>query len=54
MTFARQSDSNLNDDEWKEMEALKNAMNYNVSQVHPDKMEKFTEYLIRTMRQMGG
>jgi hypothetical protein len=54
MTFHRQSNSNLNQDEWNEMEALKNAMNHDVSQVHPDRMEKFTDYLVRTLRERGG
>jgi hypothetical protein len=54
MTFPRKSDDTLNQDEWNEMRALKDAMNHDVSQVHPDRMEKFTEYLIRSMRQMGG
>jgi hypothetical protein len=29
--------------EWDEMVALKNAISYNPATVHPDKMEKFTE-----------
>jgi hypothetical protein len=54
MTLPRQTNSNLNKEEWQELEALKDALDYDVRQVHPDKMEKFTEYLVRTLRERGG
>lgn len=38
----------LNDDEWNELVALKNAINYNPASVHPKKMELFTELLVRS------
>ena len=38
----------LNDDEWNELVALKNAINYNPASVHPRKMELFTELLVRS------
>ena len=43
----------LTDDEWNEMAALKDAINQAPQAVHPDKMEAFTEYLVRSMREMG-
>ena len=53
MTFPSKKQSKLSDDEWKEMAALKNAINERPSAVHPDKMEEFTQYLVRSMKEMG-
>lgn len=49
---AKQND--LTDDEMNEMFALKNVINQAPHSVHPDKMEAFTEYLVRSLRQRGG
>jgi hypothetical protein len=38
----------LSDEEWNELVALKNAINYNPASVHPRKMELFTELLVRS------
>ena len=38
----------LTTDEWKELVALKEAINYNPASVHPEKMELFTELLVRS------
>lgn len=38
----------LNDDEWNELVALKNAINYNPASVHFEEMELFTELLVRS------
>jgi len=54
MTLPRQTNSNLNQEEWSEMIALKNAINERPQAVHPDKMEEFTNYLVRTLRERGG
>lgn len=54
MTLAQIKDSKLTQSEWNEMIALKNAINYNISQVHPDKQEQFTEYLVRSLKERGG
>jgi hypothetical protein len=40
----------LSQEEWNEMSALKDAINYNPSQVHPDKMERFTELFVRSVK----
>jgi hypothetical protein len=50
MTYFQNKDKNLTDDEWNEMNALRTVMNQNPAALHPDKMEQFTEYLIRSMR----
>lgn len=50
MTYFQNKDKNLTDDEWNEMNALRMVMNDNPAALHPDKMEQFTEYLIRSMR----
>jgi hypothetical protein len=38
----------LTTDEWNELVALKEAINYSPASVHPDKMELFTELLVRS------
>ncbi|AFB15302.1 hypothetical protein RW03080701_018 [Synechococcus phage S-RIM8] len=38
----------LTADEWNELDALRRAINELPAAVHPDKMEKFTELLIRS------
>ena len=38
----------LTQEEWNELIALKEAINYNPASVHPDKMELFTELLVRS------
>ena len=38
----------LSTEEWNELVALKNAINYNPASVHPRKMELFTELLVRS------
>lgn len=48
MTSSKPQNSRLSDDEWNEMVALKNAINLHPASVHPDKMEKFTELLVRS------
>lgn len=51
---AEVSDSKLTQSEWNEMVALKKAINYDITQVHPEKMEQFTEYLVRSLKERGG
>lgn len=54
MTYSDSNNSKLTQNEWDEMVALKNAINYDISQVHPEKMEQFTEYLVRSLKEKGG
>ena len=44
----------LTDDEWNEMTALKRVINQSPQAVIPEKMEEFTEYLVRSLREKGG
>jgi len=53
MTFSKKSNQELTTAEWNEMDALRKAINQNPQSVHPEKMEQFTEYLVRSMKEMG-
>ena len=48
MTYSNPSNSRLTEDEWNELVALKKAINLNPASVHPEKMELFTELLVRS------
>lgn len=54
MTFPSRGQDNLTDDEWYRMTALKNVINQRPQAVVPEKMEEFTEYLVRSLREKGG
>jgi hypothetical protein len=54
MTFAKAQKEILNEDEWEELVALKNAINERPQSVVPEKLEQFTEYLVRSLRERGG
>jgi hypothetical protein len=54
MTQSSNHSKNLTQDEWNEMVALKNAIDYNISQVATEKMETFTEYFVRSLKEKGG
>jgi len=54
MTYARINKHQLNKNEWDEMIALKNAINYNPATVNPEKQEEFTAYLVQSLKQRGG
>jgi hypothetical protein len=45
--------NHLTDSEQEELVALKRAINDNVSSVHYDKMERFTELLVKTLSGKG-
>jgi len=49
MTLSKTSTEELTTEEWNELVALKEAINTNPATVHPDKMEKFTELLVRSL-----
>lgn len=53
MTLARTSTEDLTQDEWNELIALKNAINYDPFTVSPQKMEKFTELMVRSLEGKG-
>ncbi|NQV93491.1 hypothetical protein HQ403_03300 [Candidatus Kaiserbacteria bacterium] len=44
----------LTEEEWKELSALKNAINDSPATVIPEKMEKFSELLVRSLQERGG
>jgi len=54
MTFSSRKQTELTDEEWKEMTALKDAINQRPQSVVPEKMEEFTEYLVRSLKERGG
>ena len=54
MTLSSGKQQKLTEDEWKEMIALKNAINNRPQSVVPEKMEEFTEYLVRSLKERGG
>jgi hypothetical protein len=49
MTLARTGTSELTKEEWLELVALKEAINYSPHTVTPDKMELFTELFVRSL-----
>jgi len=54
MTLPSKGNVKLTDEEFNEMIALKKAINQQPSAVIPEKMETFTEYLVRSLREKGG
>jgi hypothetical protein len=54
MTLQNQTPEELTKDEWEELVALKEAINYNPSSVSPEKMELFTHLLVRSLRRKEG
>jgi hypothetical protein len=49
MTLSKSSTEILTNDEWNELVALKNAINDNPASVCAEKMEKFTELMVRSL-----
>ena len=54
MTLSSGKNDKLTDTEWQEMSALKNAINQRPQSVVPEKMEEFTAYLVRSLKEKGG
>jgi len=54
MTLSSGKQNKLTETEWQEMYALKRAINDMPQSVAPEKMEEFTEYLVRSLREKGG
>lgn len=54
MTLSSGNQEKLSDDEFNELDALRKAINENPASVHPEKQERFTEYLVRSLREKGG
>jgi hypothetical protein len=53
MTLSRTSTEYLTDEEWNELNALRKAINYDPYTVSPEKMEKFTELMVRSLEGKG-
>jgi hypothetical protein len=53
MTLAKTGTGELTTEEWGELNALREAINYNPHTVCPMKMEKFTELLVRSLEGKG-
>ena len=53
MTLSRTSTEELTTEEWDELNALRQAINYDPHTVSPEKMEKFTELLVRSLQGKG-
>ena len=53
MTLSRTSTEYLTTEEWNELNALRKAINYNPHTVSPEKMEKFTELMVRSLEGKG-
>ena len=54
MTLPSDHQKNLTDLEWNEMNALRKAINQLPQSVSPEKMEEFTAYLVRSLKEKGG
>jgi hypothetical protein len=53
MTLSKTGTENLTAEEWNELNALRLAINYDPHTVTPEKMEKFTELLVRSLQGKG-
>jgi hypothetical protein len=53
MTLSRTSTEELTTEEWQELNALREAIQYNPHTVSPEKMEKFTELMVRSLEGKG-
>lgn len=54
MTLSKTGTNKLTDDEFYEMNALKNAINDMPQAVVPEKMEEFAAYLVQSLKERGG
>ena len=53
MTLSKTGTADLTAEEWNELIALKEAINYAPHTVSPEKMEKFTELMVRSLEGKG-
>lgn len=53
MTLAKTGTNQLTIEEWTELNALREAINYDPHTVCPQKMEKFTELFVRSLEGKG-
>jgi hypothetical protein len=43
----------MTQDEWQELTVLKDAINWNPASVHYDKMERFAELMVKSLKGKG-
>lgn len=53
MTLSKSTQTEMTQEEWDELVALKNAINDNPATVNPDKMELFTALLVKSLEGKG-
>ena len=53
MTRSSGKQEKLTDAEWNEMDALRKVIAQRPQALVPEKMEKFTEYMVRSLKEMG-
>jgi hypothetical protein len=53
MTLSSGKQENLSDAEWQEMDALRKVISQRPQALIPEKMEKFTEYMVRSLKELG-
>jgi len=53
MTLSKTGTADLTTEEWNELVALKDAINTNPASVSYEKMEKFTELMVRSLEGKG-
>ena len=53
MSLQKTGTSELTQEEWNELFALKDAINFNPATVHYNKMERFTELFVKTIEGKG-
>jgi hypothetical protein len=53
MTYTPKHNNKLTEEEWSEMDALRRAINQSPQSVIPEKMEEFSEYLVRSLKELG-
>lgn len=49
MTYSTRKQKELTQEEWKELDALRKAINDSPASVHPEKQERFTELFVRSL-----
>ena len=54
MNLTKEPIKNLTEEEWKELAALKNAINDSPASVHYEHMERFSELLVKSLQERGG
>jgi len=54
MTLTKTQAGTLTEEEWEELVALKNAINDMPQSVIPEKMERFSDLMVRSLQEKGG